>query len=187
MIYAGIGARKTPGHTLHSMDQVGAHMFNAGHILRSGGAQGADRAFEIGADRARGLKRNARFGDVDAIDIPDLKEIYLPVKGWQGNNSPHYTVSWEAMEVAAHFHPRWDPLPTFVKLLMGRNSYQLLGLNLKTKADFVICWTPDGHIVGGTGQALRMAAYYEIPVINFGSLSLQQVNDRLMHILEEAE
>lgn len=146
-------------------------MAKAGHTLRSGGAQGADRAFEIGCD----------------YKSIGTKEIYLPVKGFQGNNSKRYNVSQEAMAIAAKFHPRWDPLPTFVKLLMGRNAYQILGANLNTPSDFMICWTLEGNVVGGTGQALRMAAYYEIPIINFGSASFVEIDKKLMHILGEIE
>lgn len=185
MIYTGIGSRKTPGNILHSMVQVGEFMYNAGHTLRSGGAQGADRAFEIGADQAFGKARNARFGDVDAIDIPELKEIYLPAYKWCGSDSPFYGVCEDAQRVAALFHPTWDRLSYFVKKLMGRNAYQILGHDLKTKTDFVVCWTPDGRITGGTGLALRMAVYHGIPVLNFGNLTLDEMNERLEHLLEE--
>jgi len=172
MIYAGIGARKTPGDILHAMVQVGTFMAAEGATLRSGGAQGADRAFEIGCDfNSNGRKYS-------------LKEIYLPSPGWQSNESEHHDVSYEAMRVASMFHPGWGRLDPFVKRLMGRNTYQMLGLDLKTPANFVCCWTLNGGIVGGTGQALRMAAYYGIPVINFGHLSFSEVNNRIIAILE---
>jgi hypothetical protein len=179
MIYTGIGARKTPGDILHAMVQVGEFMYNAGHTLRSGGAQGADRAFEIGADRSFGLKRNAL-----EREPPTLKEIYLPASGWNGNNSPLYNVGQDAERVASLFHPAWTKLKPFVRKLMGRNAYQMLGLDLQTKSDFVICWTPGGDTVGGTGQAIRMANYHGIPVLNFGNLSLNEMNARLEVLLE---
>ena len=180
MIYCGIGARKTPGNILHAMVQVGKYMYDTGHTLRSGGAQGADRAFEIGADRQFGLHTNEARGEY----VPDLKEIYLPVQGFNGSSSPFFTVSQEAMDVAALFHPAWDRLSPFSKKLMGRNTYQMLGANLKTKTDLVFCWTPKGEMVGGTGQALRMAAYYGIPVFNLGSASLGTMNERILDFLE---
>lgn len=179
MIYTGIGARKTPGDILHAMVQVGEFMYNAGHTLRSGGAQGADRAFEIGADRSFGLKRNAQ-----ERDPLTLKEIYLPAPGWNGNDSPLYNVGQDAERVASLFHPAWDRLSPFVRKLMGRNAYQMLGLDLDTPTNFVICWTLNGAVIGGTGLALRMATYYGIPVVNMGNLSLSQVNDRLQVLLD---
>lgn len=44
--------------------------------------------------------------------------------------------------------------------------YQVLGYDLKTPSDMVICWTKDGGASGGTGQALRIAKDYNIPIYN---------------------
>jgi hypothetical protein len=59
---------------------------------------------------------------------------------------------------------------------MGRNAYQVLGMDLKTKSDFLVCWTVSGatdlssnEIIrnsGGTGQAMRIAKAYGIPFFN---------------------
>ncbi len=182
MIYTGIGSRKTPGNILHSMVQVGAHMYNAGHTLRSGGAQGADRAFEIGCDNAFGLKRNATRD----LETSTLKHVYLPWPGFEGSTSPFNNVCKDALKVASLFHPKWSSLYQGAKKMMGRNAYQLLGLDLDTPSDFVICWTPKGKVVGGTGQTLRMASYYGIPIINMGGLTLNQCNDRLQVLLEKS-
>ncbi len=181
MIYTGIGARKTPGNILNAMVQVGEYMYDTGHTLRSGGAQGADRAFEIGADRQYGLHRNEAKGEY----VPALKHIYLPWKGFEGNTSPFNNVCEEAMKVAALFHPRWDSLSQGAQKLMGRNAYQMLGLDLNTPSACMICWTLGGMVEGGTGQAIRMALYYDIPVLNFGNLTLPEMNARLEIILEE--
>ncbi len=181
MIYTGIGARKTPGDILHAMGQVGMFMYNKGHTLRSGGAQGADRAFEIGADYAFGRRRNKSGLETGT---PELKEIYLPCPRFNESLSKLYAVSEEAERVASLFHPTWDRCNAFTKKLMGRNAYQMLGLDLNTPSSFVICWTPKGEVTGGTGQAIRMAIYYGIQVINMGALSLDQVTDRLERLLE---
>ena len=168
MIYAGIGARRTPGNILHAMVGVAEYLTKDGHTLRSGGAQGADRAFEIGCDRLQGHK-----------------EVYLPWKGFEQSNSPLYVVTQEAMDVAALFHPAWSGLSQGARKLMGRNSYQMLGPELVTKTDFVVCWTPEGKVVGGTGQTLRMAEYYGIPVFNLGgAASLQVMSRRILDFLE---
>lgn len=47
-----------------------------------------------------------------------------------------------------------------------------------------MCWTPEGKITGGTGQALRIAKHYEIPILNFGSNSLDKIEQDLMEILK---
>jgi hypothetical protein len=43
---------------------------------------------------------------------------------------------------------------------------QILGRWGDTPADFVVCWTKNGKASGGTGHALRIANYYNIPVFN---------------------
>jgi hypothetical protein len=48
--YAGIGSRKTPDDVLEYMTSVATKLNSAGYTLRSGGAQGADTAFAIGAE-----------------------------------------------------------------------------------------------------------------------------------------
>ena len=49
---------------------------------------------------------------------------------------------------------------------MTRNTFQVLGKNLVNPSKFILCWTPNGKITGGTGQALRIAEHFEIPIIN---------------------
>ena len=44
--------------------------------------------------------------------------------------------------------------------------YQVLGEDLQTPTSFIVCWTKDGKASGGTGQALRVAKKYDIPVFN---------------------
>jgi hypothetical protein len=51
----------------------------------------------------------------------------------------------------------------------GRNAQIVLGDDLKTPVDFVVCWTPDGKLTGGTAMALRIAFDYDIPIFNLGS------------------
>jgi hypothetical protein len=48
----------------------------------------------------------------------------------------------------------------------------VLGAGLDRPSDFVLCWTADGSTdgaarsTGGTGQALRTAAAFGVPVLN---------------------
>jgi len=49
MFYTGVGSRKTPLHILQIMTEIANKMAKFGYTLRSGGAQGADSAFESGA------------------------------------------------------------------------------------------------------------------------------------------
>jgi hypothetical protein len=124
---------------------------NGNSILRSGHANGADLAFEEGAE--------------------GKAQIFLP---WSGFNADYPLITTEtfssptdeAYEIAARFHPAWDQLKQGARKLHARNSHIMLGPNLDEPVSVVICWTPDAKPVGGTSQALRIADCYEIPVLN---------------------
>lgn len=168
MFYTGIGSRETPKDTLKTMTQLAKDLDLIGYTLRSGGADGADDYFERGATR---------------------KEIYLPWKMFNNNPSPLFKISQEAMALASEHHPAWDKLKDAVKKLMARNSTQVLGLELDTPSDFVVCWTPDGcesHLTrtaatGGTGLAITVASKRGIPIYN---LQNQDSIDSLLFLIE---
>lgn len=167
MIYTGIGARKTPKEFQDSMTYMAKFMAGFGATLRSGGAPGADTAFEDGCESGGGLK-----------------EIYLPFKGFNRNDSSLFGSTKEARQIAKEYHPKWDILGDTGRAFMGRNTYQVLGLDLKTPTKFILCWTPGGKPVGGTSQALRMAKDFKIPVFNMGSMSLEDINNEITLLLD---
>jgi hypothetical protein len=141
--YAGIGARKTPRDILQQMTVLGSELYDGGWTLRSGGAVGADKAFE-------------RFGH--------RKEIF----------TANSTIPTKAFEIAEELHPAWNNCKPFVKRLMARNVLQIMGQNLDSPVQFVVCLTLDGceshatrsHKTGGTGQAISLASLMDIPVHN---------------------
>lgn len=155
MTYAGIGSRKAPPGQLERMTRAAKRLAAMGYALRSGGAEGADLAFEAGAG--------------------GKKEIYLPWKGFNGSASSFVAPTRDAIGVAAAVHPAWSRLSPAVQKLQARNSHQILGEDLRTPCDFVICWTPDGaesegertSTTGGTGQAIALASRWGVPVFNF--------------------
>lgn len=53
-IYAGIGSRKSPKDQINVMIKLAQVLGKARFILRSGGADGADLAFEYGASLVKG-------------------------------------------------------------------------------------------------------------------------------------
>jgi hypothetical protein len=150
MVYAGIGSRQTPKDILAVMTDVADLLAQANGVLRTGAAPGADQAFEFGATLGGG-------------EI----ETYLPWEGFEGRqDGTLLEPSKLALEVGEEFHPRWKYLKQGAKKLIARNSHQVLGKSLDEPANLIVCWTPDGKPSGGTGQALRIAAAYEIPVLN---------------------
>ena len=54
--YTGIGSRNTPADMMLTIAKVGFALGSLGYTLRSGGAQGADTAFEQGASTAQAPK-----------------------------------------------------------------------------------------------------------------------------------
>jgi hypothetical protein len=163
LYYAGIGSRKIPKGVPLLMMKLASRLEDLGFTLRSGGADGSDTAFELGAIN---------------------KEIYLPWKAFNGNDSTLYGPTNEAFSVAKYNHPAWSKLTEPARKLMARNSHQVLGPSIDSEtlrsteenlvSDFIVCWTPDGvergidtsEKTGGTGQAIRIAYYHEIPVFN---------------------
>jgi hypothetical protein len=148
-VYAGIGSRKTPKKILEQMRNISSFLAKEGYILRSGGADGADSAFEDGCDLVLGQK-----------------EIYLPWNGFNGNSSSRYHISEAALEMASEIHPAWDSLSQGAKKLHARNCYQILGGDLNCPCNFVVCWTDGGIALGGTRTAIILAQKHNIPVIN---------------------
>ena len=146
--YAGIGSRETPKHILELMGHIAHVMEKNGVILRSGGADGADAAFA----------QNVR-----------LREIFLPWNGynnlWAGGDIK-IGASENAIELAGNFHPAWNRCSHGAKKLHGRNMNILLGADLDTPVDLIVCWTKDGKASGGTGQAMRAAEHFGIPIFN---------------------
>lgn len=150
--YAGIGSRETPEDVLKIFRDIGELMDTKyDFILRSGHADGADMAFEQGCDRVYGGK-----------------EIYLPWVGFNGSNSSLVVKNIEAFDIAQKYHPYWHNLKEGARKLQARNSHQVLGLDLETPSSFILCWTKNGKGSGGTGQAIRIAKAYSIPVFDAG-------------------
>ena len=150
MTYAGIGSRATPDRILGLFTGLAMILDRMGFTLRSGGAEGADKAFEQG------------------VLYSGNKEIFLPWKHFNHNQSGLYPPSDEAYKMAAHYHPNWNACSANAKAFHARNCHQVLGSGLNVPAAVVVCWTPNGEVTGGTGQALRIALDKEIPIINFG-------------------
>jgi len=166
--YTGIGARLTPGKLdLMYDDNPLSWLRKYGYFLaewkvftlRSGGADGADTAFEVGCDYGGGEK-----------------EIYLPWKDFNGSDSELFYIPPEAFEIAGDIYgPTWSYQKPATKKFMARNMMQVMGIGLDEPSAFVLCWTPDGcttkkdriKATGGTGQAIAYADEMGIPVFNF--------------------
>jgi len=159
--YAGIGSRSTPELTLGLFTGLALMLTNMYYTLRSGGANGADTAFERG------------------VFFTNNKDIYLPWAAFNNNQSTLCKSSPEAYKMAAHYHPNWGACSQTARSFHARNCHQILGDDLETPVIAVVCWTPDGKVTGGTGQALRIALDKDIPIYNFG-----EYNDQALALID---
>jgi hypothetical protein len=155
--YAGIGSRETPAEICRLMTNIAIKLAQEGYTLRSGAADGADRAFELGADIDGGAK-----------------EIYIPWLGFNGSSSK-LTPTPEAFEMAEKYHPAWHKCNIGARKLHARNCHQVLGYDLKTPVDRVICWTKDAAGGGGTGQTLRVAKGHHITIDDLGDPEIEKI------------
>lgn len=172
--YAGIGSRETPVDVLATMTHLAGKLQDAGYILRSGGAKGADLAFESGVTNVEG------------------REIYLTENEYKKQQATRihndelencFAGSTIGCKVIARLlHPNGKNLDPYSLDLHARNTYQILGLNLDTPVEFVICYTAKGLGGGGTGQAIRLAKMLNIPIIDFGSF--KTIPDSYRYICE---
>jgi hypothetical protein len=161
--YAGVGSRETPEDVLIEMRQAARELGRQGWRLRSGGAPGADTAFEQGSEGF-------------------LQDIYLP---WASFNpktknpilAKKLSTYAQAVEIAKAHHPMGHVPNVWARIesLMARNVMQVLGRNLDSPAKFLLCWgkkskfDDQGRVIdvdGGTGLAVRLAATYGVTVYN---------------------
>ena len=154
-VYAGIGASNAPAETRTLMTDVAQRLAEEDFLLRTGGGQGSEEAFENGARLADGRWR-----------------VYLPHDGYRGRESgvdgATADIPDHAFAFAAERHDNWDNLTEATQRQYARNAVQILGEDLESPADVVICWTRDGATTGVTGQAIALAEEYDIPVVNLG-------------------
>lgn len=153
LTYSGIGPRQTPVPLLVKMSYIAKRLEHQLFILYTGGAEGADTAFLAGTQffkvflpsRIHGIRTANRQ---DIIDCTTLD-------------------NWvDALKTIDKYHPAPQYLGPFARKLMARNSYCVLGEDLQSPVDFVLTWTPNCALVGGTAQGLRIAMDYNIPIFN---------------------
>jgi len=157
--YTGVGSRKCPASIQKIITAFARKLAGLGYTLRSGGAIGADKAFEVGATE---------------------KVVYL------ANDSRNKDLVAE--KIARDLHPAWNRCSDYARKLHTRNAFQVLGDDLKSPSKFLVCWTPDGcksHSTrsiktGGTGTAISIASTRGVPIFN---LAVQRDLDRVIKFI----
>lgn len=153
MCYTGIGNRELSDAVdgdfglpvAEVMQKLAMELEKRGYTLFSGGAKGADVAFESGvADSAH--KKIFTASDATDETRAIARAHKLPGENLLGRKLDHY----------------------------AREVFQVFGADQKTPVDFVLCYTRDGceshetrsEATGGTGFAIELASRNGIPVIN---------------------
>lgn len=156
--YCGIGSRSTPPSVLDEMATIAKICHHHGYHLNSGGADGADTAFED-----------------STLAVDGDCNIFLPWPNFNNHKGERFTrPKPDAYPIAATLHPAWSFMKPPVKALLARNIHQVLGWSLNDPVDFVVCYTTDGAEsaaqytirTGGTGIAIQLADKLNIPVFN---------------------
>lgn len=174
-IFTGVGSRSTPTEILTLMRKASKKLCLEGYVLRSGGAEGSDDAFEKGWGDS--------FVDADSVNA----EIYLPWDGFNGrvqDDVDYFLIKNpniinQARLILKDIHPAYDKLTRGPLALHTRNIFQVLGADLKTPTRFVIAYAKldkKGKPQGGTATAINLAILQGIPVHN---LILPEIQDRL--------
>lgn len=174
-----IGSRRVPTEVKDQFYNYCIDVFNLGFGLRSGGAPGCDHLAEVCYETKN-----------ETADKPREMEIFLPWKGFNGNKREFQPIPPEAFVLAEKFHSKWYLLNYPVKCLMARNIQQVLGKDLLSPSEFIICWNDGGFTHGGTSQAMRCARAFNIPVYNiYDEKSRMSLNNMLefLHLMEDPE
>ena len=161
--YAGIGTRNIPkgdeGDAIRAaITGLASDLAQMGYSLRSGGADGCDTLFQMGAGKEA--------------------DIYYPWfdkdRPHQGPGRAHYVDQFEKRKVdpisleaarlsVERLHPNAKNLKPGDKKLHQRNYFQICGLPSEPDVGFVACYTKQS---GGTMQAIRIAEQRGIRVFN---------------------
>ena len=173
IVIAGIGSRKTPQNVLEIFESFARTASTGrngyGAWFRSGHADGADYAFEKGAR--------------------EKCVVYLPWDSFNheqpllGRATALNHIDEAAFKFVLEHEPHAASCSNGVKLLKCRNVFQILGRDMCSNSDLVVCWTPNGEVVGGTGLALKIAKEHNIPIINLGAFT-HPAEDLLWDIIQ---
>lgn len=144
--YTGVGSRKTPSRILQLMTAIAQKMARYNYILRSGGAIGADSAFEAGA----GIRKAIFYAQDSTHEAEVLASQFHPAwnkcsdfaKRLHGRNS--FQVLGADLSTPSQYCICWTP-------------------------DGCETHATREYVTGGTGTAISIADAYNVPVVNLAN------------------
>ena len=123
----------------------------------------AQKAYSKAVDL--GLAKESQF-EVYVADQYNIRRSTLPRKHLAIVRNKDLISETE--RIASEVHPAWDKCNEWARGMHSRNCHQILGYDLQSPVDAVICWTPDGAVVGGSRTAILLAQGANIPIFNLG-------------------
>lgn len=155
--YAGVGQRKNlPDGVFDAMKDVSKRLRNMGWVLRSGGAEGSDTAFQIGAGKDSIVYTSTKQ------EKEKLKHAYGFVMGLDEMTDAQVS---EARASVMRLHPKHGKgLDEYATGKMARNYWQVVGTDGTMDSAFVACYADQNS--RGTWQTIRLAKERGIPVFN---------------------
>ena len=140
----------------------------------------AQKAYSQAADF--GLASESQF-EVYVADSYNIRKSTLPRKHLAIIRNKDLIAETE--RIASEVHPAWDKCNEWARGMHSRNCHQILGYDLQSPVDAVICWTPNGKMVGGTRTALMIAMREGIPIFNLGCADKDAVVQEIKSFLKE--
>lgn len=149
--YTGVGSRNTPNDVLALMNSIAIKMQKLGYILRSGGADGADKAFESGT----GPTKQIFYANDCTLEAMAIAEQFHPA--WH-----------KCSQFARKLHGR-NAFQVLGPNLNDPSKYCICWTSDGATTHMERCFK-----TGGTGTAISIADAYKVPVINLAVPSHRQ-------------
>ena len=163
--YAGVGSRHITGDEAKLIENLARLLSERNYVVYSGNADGADAAFQRGSNEKCLIMLPWKGFNKDVYDYNKSLDHFI----FDDSDK-------QAMDSIKQFHPNPGAIlkKRGIASLMGRNFHQIFGYWPWPTVDFVLCCADEdssGNILGGTGQACRIAKDHKIPVINIRNKS----------------
>lgn len=168
LCYAGIGNRTITKIESELIIEIAKELASKEAIVYSGNAKGSDIAFQTGSNGKCVLMLPWKNFNAKEYDVSKSLAFFDVGSTEEGNDS------------VDKFHPSPQRLSRDSKRLIARNYHQVSGYANYPEVAFVACCadeTADGEVLGGTGQACRIAKHNGIPVFNLRKDSEQALKD----------
>jgi hypothetical protein len=170
LIFTGIGSRDISSQEERTIVDISEHLAYSGFTLRSGKADGADAAFQIGYQSYFYTEKK----------LPNA-EIYIPWANFNNKNKRlenHWDIVFgenkTAKQMVKRIHPAYHKLSEPASLLHQRNCAQVLGKDLDKPSLFVLYCADEnwlnGEVSGGTRTAVELARQLRIRAFNIRNL-----------------